>query len=357
MRIRRRPDASESLASLISRLTAEAVQRGADTDQIAAMLEVATNETGELLATQLKRTAPKMLRHHGRVREGFERRLRKRWREALDLYECVLTCCLEAGEDCYREFGADAEVRNDHKFHALTLLHVRACLVASEIHALLRTGHGVGAQARWRTLHELAVTALVLGENDEELSERFLLHRYTEQYRDAERYQQYCKRLGYDPFTDGEMEAFRADRQSVVDRFGPGYQRPWGWAKPLFPSNIRPDFSQIEELAGIEHLRPWVQLSHHTIHSGATGALHVRDLYGKGKLMLAGPSDSDLADPAQASLVSLSQVTTAYLLTGHPGESAPERAIALRAISLLLQEASNRFTEIELSMKSDSDVG
>jgi hypothetical protein len=38
----------------------------------------------------------------------------------------------------------------------------RACLVGSEIYGLPRTGHAAGAQARWRTLHELAVVASTL---------------------------------------------------------------------------------------------------------------------------------------------------------------------------------------------------
>lgn len=51
----------------------------------------------------------------------------------------------------------------DPKLSALTLLHARGCLVALEVHGLLRTGHAAGAQAQWRTLHELAVVAFLLG--------------------------------------------------------------------------------------------------------------------------------------------------------------------------------------------------
>jgi hypothetical protein len=55
-------------------------------------------------------------------------------------------------------------------------LHSRACLVASEVRALLASGHPFGAQARWRTLHELGVVAFILRMSDKEVAERYLLH-------------------------------------------------------------------------------------------------------------------------------------------------------------------------------------
>ncbi|MDQ2873309.1 MAG: DUF5677 domain-containing protein [Actinomycetota bacterium] len=57
--------------------------------------------------------------------------------------------------------------------------------MVSEVQSLLRSGHAAGAQARWRTLQELAVTVFVLGERDAGLSERFLLHCEVERHKDA----------------------------------------------------------------------------------------------------------------------------------------------------------------------------
>jgi len=92
-----------------------------------------------------------MLREHRNFRDGFEERLQHRWGPALDLYECVRVCCLEAGED-FAKRGSQQANGSDPKLAALTLLHARACLVASEVQSLLRSGHAAGAQARWRTL-------------------------------------------------------------------------------------------------------------------------------------------------------------------------------------------------------------
>ena len=75
-------------------------------------------------------------------------RLWKQWRTAgpaLDRYECVRVCCLEAGEDFHTRHSRHPD-GSDLKRSALTLLHARACLVASEVQALLRSGHAAGAQ-------------------------------------------------------------------------------------------------------------------------------------------------------------------------------------------------------------------
>ena len=111
------------------------------------------------LAKELKRRGPKMLRQHRRIRRGFERRLFRRWRKALRLYETIMVAAQEAGADFNDKYRAEARQQDDFVFEALVSLHGRASRITSETYALLRTGHADGAQARWRTLHELAVVA------------------------------------------------------------------------------------------------------------------------------------------------------------------------------------------------------
>jgi hypothetical protein len=81
---------------LFDRLVAEAVEREADRERVAEALGVATEAMADVLAQQLLADAPRMLEEHRKIRNGFERRLHLRWGPALDLYECVRVCCLEA---------------------------------------------------------------------------------------------------------------------------------------------------------------------------------------------------------------------------------------------------------------------
>lgn len=339
-------DSGRSISELFEALVSEAVQQGADEAKITAALEAATQAAADALAERLKADSARMLREHHTFRTGFEWRLQQRWGQALDLYECVWVCCMETGEEFVRKQGGHAEEHRAFKLEALTLLHGRACLIASEIHAMLRTGHAVGAQARWRTLHELAVVAYVLGRHNEDISERFLLHRYVERFIDAKHYQKYCEALGYEPFSDETMGEIRRQCDEVVSRYGATYKNPWGWAKALFPAmKDAPSFAKLEELAGLGHFKPWFGLSSHGIHGGATGALHIRDFYGRGKAMLCGPSNAGLADPGSGALISLYQVTTALLVYGGINSPEPLDFIGLKAISGLLDEARTAFFE------------
>jgi Family of unknown function (DUF5677) len=348
------PDAGSDsvIDDLFNKLIVEAVERGADSEHITAALDQATQAAAEVIAERLQADAPRMLREHRDFRRGFEQRLQQRWGPALDLYECVRVCCLESGETFHSRY----EPRNDDsdlKHEALTLLHARACLVTSEVQGLLRTGHAAGAQARWRTLYELAVIAFTLGENEPALSERFLLHRLVERYKDAVVYQRYCEAIGYERFSGEEIAELQRQYDEVVARFGGSFKNDWGWAAPLFPANPPATLAKLAELVGLDHLKPWFRLSSHDIHSGATGAMHVRDLYGQGDAMLAGPSNGGLADPGNGALISLYQVTSALLIYGGTGGPRAQDLLALKAIAKLLDQAQVTFMEIHHALQAE----
>jgi Family of unknown function (DUF5677) len=242
---------------------------------------------------------------------------------------------------------------HDLKHHAPTLLHARACLVASEVQSLLRSRHAAGAQARWRTLYELSVIAFALGNNSPEISERFLLHRRVERYKDATFYQQYCEALGDERYSDEEMAEFQRQRGDLIVRFRPPFKNDWGWATPLFPANSHASLAKLAELLGLDHLKPWFRLSSHGIHSGATGAMHVWDFYGRGDAMLADASNGGLADPGNGALICLFQATSALLIYGGTGGPKPQDLVALKATVRLLDRAQDAFLEIHQALEAE----
>ncbi len=325
---------------------------------MAAALEDAIDASSAALADRLRADGPRMLAEQGQDRDGFEQRLRERWRSAFDLYEMVTVACGELGSGHYEAqlafaaHGATGSEGVPIKPYVMTLLHARACLVASEVHALLRTGHPAGAQARWRTLHELATIASVLGKHDSDLSERYLLHSNVSHWKDAKCYQDNCQALGREPLSEVEMAALRSTYDTVIARYGDGYQESWGWAKDLFPSpKMNPNFDNLEKLAGLDHHKPFVKLSHHAIHGGATGALDILDLYGHGKVMLAGASDSDLAEPGHGSLIALYEVTASYILHAYDIDVDPQTVLALKAIAMLRNDAGEAFAACEFGIR------
>lgn len=337
----------ELLASLTGAYN-RVVEKGIDFEEfISPVVEEAARKAGTGLATELKRRAPRMLREHGRIRRRFERHLRKEYRRALDLYYQVYVCAQEFGSDFDRVHRSGAAADRDFKFEALTTIHARACLVASEIHALLRTGHPFGALARWRTLHECAVVASIIGDNDQELAERYLLHTHVESHRDSVHFAAAHEALGQPPLSPSEVDEIRRERDAVVARFGLDFDQDWGWASRLMPSGKRPTFKRLEELAGIAHLRPYYRWSSHNVHGGPKGGyLNRFEVHGSATL-LTGPTNLGLVEPAHAALISMTLITCILAINGRPEAVELMTTPVLVAVLELTEEAGEAFAEAE----------
>jgi hypothetical protein len=78
---------------------------------------------------------------------GSRSGVRDIWGEALDALYALYVVAVEAAEDYFSRTRSQA-VEDDIVWEALLRIQARACHVASEIQALLRSGHAEGAQAR-----------------------------------------------------------------------------------------------------------------------------------------------------------------------------------------------------------------
>lgn len=142
------------------------------------------------------------------------------------------------------------------------------------------------------------------------------------------------------------MAWLRAERQQLIERFGKLFKNQYGWASELFDQNENPNFRELEELAGMEHMRPHYGWASHRVRAGAKGAALNVLHRGPYSAMLAGPTNWGLADPGHGTLVSLYQITTSLLLFGRPGlEDEPMRIAILRALKKLVDEAGEAFLQ------------
>jgi hypothetical protein len=228
-------------------------------------------------------------------------------------------------------------------------LHARACQTSAEVHALLAAGFPGGAYARYRTLHELAVTAAVIAEHGRtpehaDLADRYLNHTHIEHYQQAQHYQRSSPHLGWQPFSQDTMQALKRERDRLTSRYGRAYADPYGWAAGV----IRPPltFARLEAKANLDVLRYLYITGSHLIHATAHGLrLTLQPREGSEPVaVIAGPSGTGLAQPAQASLNALLDITGGLVLHGgHPDDSMiPLTFLALhelriRALRLLDQ--------------------
>lgn len=159
--------------------------RGASQEQAFELAQLsvapAVEAVSEVVMKELTFTRPQMLREHQQLDRAFRRRLRRHWGPALDQLYAMAVCAEEMGGEYDSNHTGAAVEQNDLVFEALTRLQARACRIAFEVHTLLSAGFPMGALARCRTMHEIAVTATVIrayGSDRQyaDIGERYLLH-------------------------------------------------------------------------------------------------------------------------------------------------------------------------------------
>ena len=306
-----------------------------------------SEDISEKLLVTLKKNAPEMLDGREIERVGFESNLYSVWGHAFDLFEMLTVLSLEAGDLYNSEYRVDAARENNIVFDVLIRLHARACQVASEILALLKTGHADGAHARWRSLHEITVTGLLIGAHDNDLADRYLLHDGIESYKSAKIYQQHCEYLGYEPLTGEELMEMRKEYNYLVDQYGKSYKNEYGWASTVIGKD-RPTFKDIEETVGLNHLRPYYKMACHNVHASPRGIFFKLGLYlESGDILLAGPSNVGLTDPGHSAALSLCQITVS-LLTHDPNL---DRLVQCHILMNLQKEIGDAFGEAEQKLQ------
>jgi hypothetical protein len=306
-------------------------------------------ELSKNVLEDLKRDSKRMLKDRKKEISRFESNLYKVWGKAFDLLQMFIVISLEAGEKYNYEFKTDSTEDDNYVLEVMARLHARACQIASEILALIKSGHADGAHARWRSLHEVSVVALFISTNGNELAERYLLYDNVESYKAATIYQEHCEKLGYEPLTKEELNEIKEIYDNLIDRFGKNYRYDYGWASSAIGKN-KPSFRDIEKVAGLKHLRPYYKMACHNVHANPRGLFFKLGLYPEsGDILLAGPSNVGMADPGHSTALSLAQITVS-LLTHQPNL---DRLVICQILMKLEKEIGEAFMEAARSLMPD----
>lgn len=259
---------------------------------------------------------PGVVRQQRADRGGFELRLQARWHDAFEKLELLHWMSTDLGAEAKRRHSASDDAGGLLAF-VLFKLHAQACLIGSEVLALLRTGHAAGAMARWRSLHETAAVLLFVKKHGHDVAERYLLHDRVRSRRDAVEYHKHNKALGYEPLSAEEIEQVERDYKDLFDRFGkPFVTGDYGWAQhALFgpDSKQAATFKHIEQDVELDHIRPYYRLAGHSVHANPAALSTQLGLIEPDAVMLAGPSNYGLADPGKTTAHSLSLATVTLL--------------------------------------------
>jgi hypothetical protein len=312
------------------------------------MMEAISEKVSSSLLRQLKRDGPTFLKESDRERLAFQVRLAKTWRKAFYLIELFLAVALQSGADFNQEEHPSTSPVSGDVVYVLTRLHARACQVSAEIIALLKAGFADGAHARWRTLHEIAVVSTFVANHGGETACRYLAHEAVESNKAATQYQRHCHAIGYEPLDPKEIAEIRKRYDAALQRFGKEFGSSYGWAAYAL-KKLKPTFSDIEQDVKLDTLSPFYRLASHNVHANPKG-ISVKLGLGPsvGKVLLAGPSNTGMADPAQGAALSLLQTTSALLGT----RPNLDGIVVMKMLGKLEMEIAKIFTDIQRRIES-----
>lgn len=301
--------------------------------EVERLTESALELAASMSLTNVDVQRPAILEHREELRRRFACGLSKRWGDGLDELELVHEVAWEAGSTFHQDAGTDRALHT-----VLIRLHARGLAIAEEIICLLAGGFASGAMARWRTLHEVAVIAAVVVEGGARTALRYLDHQAVSRYKSAEEYQRRAEQLKMRPLEEAALAAIRSERAEAIGRHGRAFKGDYGWAN-ADGDQRRLTFADLEAAAGQAHLRPYYQLANHPVHGGAHGLLWEIGSPND-RVLVTGPSDRGLADPAQLAALSVLGLTRVVVL------SAPDSDLRWVIYVDVLERLARRVAEV-----------
>jgi Family of unknown function (DUF5677) len=321
--------------------------------QLTDLMEEAARSVVPDIVAALRHRGPRMLLDQRRQRICFERRLRKRWAESLDLFEIILTISREAVDNFWTTYHAGAGLQTDFELDALHRIAVRACRVSDEVLCLLRGGFADGAHARWRTLHELACVSLFIRSAGGTTAERYLDFETVERYKTALQ----LRECGADltDISDELLVSLRNEKNLLLDRYGLEFANEYGWAldgmRRLVTEfkGVRVKFQDIERVAGNRGLRPYYRISCDQVHAGPTGTAFSLALIRPYPIYLTGASNSGLDKAGVGACLSLLQIVMMFLSQ----QLDEEALLAPQVLNVFVDEACASFRATQLQIEEE----
>ena len=164
----------------------------------------------------------------------------------------------------------------------------------------MRSGYPDGALARWRTLHEIAVTTILIRKFGISAAQDFIRFGLVEAVNGMETYKETAKAMGREPYQSAEMDAARKIRYQMVSA-NQDFKSRSGWARRYVDATRFENLQEAAELGRWKNDYKWASQNVHTTYRELRALLGMSEAAEDG--LLAGPSDSGFAEPAQFSAI------------------------------------------------------
>lgn len=191
------------------------------------------------------------------------------WAEPLDRLRMLIALCEQEGDTFNIAHLSGKSGRGQLRTEALARLHIRACRIAKEIVLLLENGFAEGAQARWRTLHEVAVTATLIAEGGDTLAERYFEHEAVERKRALDDHRRAAGVAGEPGISQRQSAGIEQAYRSAIKKYGKSFNNMYGWASRQLGIPNEPKFHDLQEAAGSLTLKLRYRLASFDTHASS----------------------------------------------------------------------------------------
>jgi hypothetical protein len=266
------------------------------------------------------------------------------WKEGLDQLEQFIALNLDWGTKLINEFNTNGDPGRKHLFSALIKNHSRACLMSEEILHLLKGGFPDAAFARWRSLYEIAVTASFIGLRGEACAEAYLDHEIVDELKCHQLDHELQTARGIKLHANCCLKDQEREFQEMLVKHGDSFKNAYGWAVATL-GHKNPQFRDLEESLGQNHMRVFYKRASHKIHAAANGistSLGTQS-FGPNAPMLRTPIHEGLGDPAILCAHSLSQTSTIITTLFNSAECLIEMNLFDELVSRIEKAFDNGF--------------
>jgi len=287
-------------------------------------------------AENLKRLGAEQKEAFERERRELAARVARHFQRAFDLLEVTIVEASEIGKLALDQTPESVPVAVRMAHHGLL---ARGLLTSWEILAMLRSGHGHGAYARWRTLFELSAVAEFLHQHGHEAAERFRDHYSIETRRYlSTRFPGIESNQSSAPVeTIALFNRLTEERSALGTKYDKAFLEDYGWAAKWV--GARANIHKISKaLPALEKTRPDYRSASYYVHAGTRGTLDHHSYTAEGGLeLLSNPNDQLISRPGRLSAVSIALLASQCVQATET--QLEDNVLALGAVAVEATEA------------------
>jgi hypothetical protein len=253
-KIKSKPELEEAIVSALSDVCSDALEKAGKIESaLPGIMHDTAEHAGELIFKGLRRSYYHRLKERREIQTNFEESLYLVWGKAISQLEVLLGLVTEAVEYIEETLSCNENSYSELKWEVLSRLHARACQITGEVISLLKGGYADGAQARWRSLHEISVVCSFICGHEDNIAEQYLLHDTIEEYKEVLQQLSRWPELNDDTEFCSYFRQLEAKKENLVREYGKNFVDDYGWASGALVGH-RPSISQLEKKEDLSYL-------------------------------------------------------------------------------------------------------